>query len=138
MGDHNGKVGIEQKIYILPQNREKKNFVFLASSEHKVFFSLYCGKKYTFAVSSLLQFSRSYLCELGFSTLNNIKTKKRERLHGIEKEMLVSLSELRPNIEKVAKKNQAQISHWLFDNNICVEHIREYCIHDKSNLEINV
>ena len=63
------------------------------------------------AVSILLQFSTSYLCELGFSTLNNIKTKKRERLLGIEEEMRVSLSELRPNIEKVAKKNQAQISH---------------------------
>ena len=48
MGDHNGKVGIEQKIYILPQNREKKNFVSLASSGHKVFFSLFCGKKYTY------------------------------------------------------------------------------------------
>jgi len=24
MGDHNGKVGIEQKIYILPQNMGKK------------------------------------------------------------------------------------------------------------------
>ena len=64
--------------------------------------------------------------------------KKRERLLGIEEEMRVLLSELRPKIEKVAKKNQAQISHWLFDNNICVEHICEYCIHDKSNIEINV
>ena len=64
-----------------------------------------------FAVSILLQFSTSYLCELGFLTLNNIKTKKRERLLGIEEDMRVSLSELRPNIEKVAKKNQAQISH---------------------------
>ena len=50
MGDHNGKVGIEQKIYILPQNMGKKNFVFLASSEHKVFFSLFCGKKYTYLI----------------------------------------------------------------------------------------
>ena len=37
MGDHNGKVGIEQKIYILPQNMGKKNFVFFASSEHKIY-----------------------------------------------------------------------------------------------------
>ena len=47
LGHHNGKVKIEQKIYILPQNLEKKYFVFLASSEHKVFFPLFCGMKYT-------------------------------------------------------------------------------------------
>ncbi|XP_068201803.1 zinc finger BED domain-containing protein 5-like [Palaemon carinicauda] len=63
------------------------------------------------ALSLLLQFSTSYLCELGFSTLNNIKTKKRERLRSTEEEMRVCLSHIRPNIEEVAKKHQAQVSH---------------------------
>ncbi|XP_068207531.1 protein FAM200A-like [Palaemon carinicauda] len=62
-------------------------------------------------LSLLLQFSTSYLCELGFSTLNNIKTKKRERLRSTEEEMRVCLSHIRPNIEEVAKKHQAQVSH---------------------------
>ncbi|XP_068201795.1 protein FAM200A-like [Palaemon carinicauda] len=63
------------------------------------------------ALSLLLQFSTSYLCELGFSTLNNINTKKRERLRSTEEEMRVCLSHIRPNIEEVAKKHQAQVSH---------------------------
>ena len=63
------------------------------------------------AISILLQFSTSYLCELGFSTLNNIKTKKRERLQCVEEEMRVCLSEIRPNVDNVARKHQANVSH---------------------------
>jgi len=58
-----------------------------------------------------MQFSTSYLCELGFSTLHNIKSKKRERLCCIEDEMRVCLSEIRPKIETVAIKHQAHVSH---------------------------
>jgi len=36
------------------------------------------------ALTILMQFSTSYLCELGFSTLHNMKSKKRERLCCIE------------------------------------------------------
>ncbi|XP_022168388.1 zinc finger BED domain-containing protein 5-like isoform X2 [Myzus persicae] len=63
------------------------------------------------AISILLQFSTSYLCELGFSTLTNIKTKKRERLTNIEEEMRVAISYIRPDIENICKNHQAQISH---------------------------
>ncbi|CAI9717626.1 Hypothetical predicted protein [Octopus vulgaris] len=63
------------------------------------------------ALSVLGQFSTSYLCELGFSTLNNIKSKKREKLRCIEEEMMVCLSQIRPNIENVSKKHQAHVSH---------------------------
>ena len=38
------------------------------------------------ALLVLLQFSTSYLCELGFSTLNNIKNMKRGRLRSTEEE----------------------------------------------------
>ena len=59
----------------------------------------------------LMQFATSYLCELGFSTLHKIKSKKRERLCCSEEEMRVCLSEKRTNSETVAKKHQAHVSH---------------------------
>jgi hypothetical protein len=60
------------------------------------------------AVNTVLHFSTTYLCELGFSALTNIKNKKRERL---EQEMHVCLSSIRPRIELSCKKRQAQVSH---------------------------
>lgn len=59
----------------------------------------------------LLQFSTSYLCELGFSALTNIKTKKRCNLLSVEEEMRVCLSAVPPNIERICKSRQAQVSH---------------------------
>ena len=44
------------------------------------------------ALVILIQFSTSYLCELGFSILANIKTNKRARLQTLEEEMRVCLS----------------------------------------------
>ena len=63
------------------------------------------------ALIILLQFSTSYLCELGFSTLTNIKTKKREKLLGVEEEIRVALSSIRPRISLITKNKQSQISH---------------------------
>ena len=56
------------------------------------------------ALTLLLQFSTSYLCELGFSTLTNLKCIKRERLQSVE-EMRV------PNIQRICHFHQAQVSH---------------------------
>ena len=47
----------------------------------------------------LLQFSTSYLCELGFSVLTNIKCKKRERLLSVEAELRVALCDFPLNIQ---------------------------------------
>ena len=63
------------------------------------------------ALAILLQFSTTYLCETAFSILTNLKTRKRERLLVVEKEMRVALSNVRPNIERICAKNQAQILH---------------------------
>ncbi|UYV82254.1 hypothetical protein LAZ67_21001467 [Cordylochernes scorpioides] len=45
------------------------------------------------AIESLLPFGSSYLCEQGFSTLTEMKSKKRERLQMIDEEMRVCLSQ---------------------------------------------
>jgi hypothetical protein len=62
------------------------------------------------AVNTLLHFSTTYLCELGFSALTNMKKKKREILLSLEQEMHVCLSSIRPRIELLSKKRQAQVS----------------------------
>lgn len=63
------------------------------------------------ALTILLQFSTSYLCELGFSSLATIKCKKRGTLQCIDEEMRVCLSNIRPNIEEIARTHQAHVSH---------------------------
>ena len=63
------------------------------------------------ALDILLQFSTSYLCEQGFSCLTTVKSKSRNRLLSVEEELRVCLSEVRPNIEKLCKDKQAQVSH---------------------------
>jgi len=61
------------------------------------------------AIKNLLHFSTIYLCELGFSALKNIKNKKRERLLSVDQKMRVCLSSIRPRIEILCTKRQAQI-----------------------------
>lgn len=65
----------------------------------------------TKAVNILLQFSTSYLSEQAFSCLNHIKSKSRNCLLSVEEEMRVSLSKIRPNIQELTKKKQAQVLH---------------------------
>ena len=53
------------------------------------------------AVAISLQFSTSYLCELGFSTLASIKCMMRGTLQCFDEEMRVCLSNIKPNIIEV-------------------------------------
>ena len=63
------------------------------------------------AVRALLPFGSSYLCELGFSSLTEMKSKKRERLQMIDGEMRVCLSNIEPRITKICLHKQAHTSH---------------------------
>ena len=60
----------------------------------------------------LLQFSASYSCELGLSTLATMKCVKRETLQCIDEEMRVCFSNIRPNMEEIARRShQTHVSH---------------------------
>ncbi|GFX52373.1 zinc finger BED domain-containing protein 5 [Trichonephila clavipes] len=64
----------------------------------------------TKAFRILLPFSRSYLCETGFSAVAALKTKYRSQLN-IEKELRVSISNIKPPFENLCSARQAHGSH---------------------------
>jgi len=78
-------------------------------------FWIYTKKKYPcltkLAYSVLLPFLTSYLCEVAFSALNEIKNKKKERLINFEEKLRVALLKISPQIDTLCKKYQSQISH---------------------------
>ncbi|GFU03965.1 zinc finger BED domain-containing protein 5 [Trichonephila clavipes] len=64
----------------------------------------------TKAFRILLPFSTSYLCETGFSAVAALKTKYRSQLN-IEKELRVSISNIKPSFENLCSARQAYGSH---------------------------
>ncbi|GBL94009.1 hypothetical protein AVEN_76724-1 [Araneus ventricosus] len=64
----------------------------------------------TRAFRILLTFSASYLCETEFSEVAALKTEYRSQLN-IEKEFRVSISNIKPSIEKLCSARQAKGSH---------------------------
>ncbi|KAL4136092.1 hypothetical protein QTP88_007659 [Uroleucon formosanum] len=62
------------------------------------------------ALQVLVQFSSTYLCESGFSSLAIIKTKHRNRLD-VESDLRCSLSNIEPNFKKLSKEKCCQPSH---------------------------
>ena len=63
------------------------------------------------ALKLLLPFGSSYLCEQGFSTLTEMKSKKRERLQIVDEEMRVSLSTTEPRLSLICSRKEAHVSH---------------------------
>jgi hypothetical protein len=57
------------------------------------------------ALSVSLPFLTSYLCEIAFSALNEIKNKKKERLINVEEELRVALSKILPRIDTVQARH---------------------------------
>ncbi|GFX94657.1 zinc finger BED domain-containing protein 5 [Trichonephila clavipes] len=64
----------------------------------------------TKAFRILLPFSTPYLCETGFSAVAALKTKYRYQLN-IEKELRVSISNIKPSFENLCSARQAHGSH---------------------------
>ncbi|XP_029342131.1 SCAN domain-containing protein 3-like [Acyrthosiphon pisum] len=62
------------------------------------------------ALQVLVQFSSTYLCESGFSSLAIIKTKHRNCLD-VESDLRCSLSNIEPNFKKLSKEKCCQPSH---------------------------
>ncbi|GBP76405.1 SCAN domain-containing protein 3 [Eumeta japonica] len=58
----------------------------------------------------LVPFATSYLCELAFSSMVDIKTKKRNRLQ-LEHDWIINISKIAPQFDKLLKNKQAHPSH---------------------------
>lgn len=67
----------------------------------------------TFAQSYISRFGSTYRCEQAFSSMKLIKSKTRSRLtdSNLKNCLLLSVTNLTPNIEKLAKAKQSQKSH---------------------------
>lgn len=60
----------------------------------------------------MLAFPSTYLVEFGFSIVVNLVTKQRNRLNVIERgDLRLALTNIKPDIHKIASKHQAQGSH---------------------------
>jgi len=70
-----------------------------------------CCKK----VLTMLE-AHNYVCEAGFSAMNNIKSKKRNSLtdEHLENLLRAAVTQYQPQINRVAATLQSQIPHWHF------------------------
>ena len=73
----------------------------------------YFSELRTFAQNYICRFGSTYRCEQAFSSMKLIKSKTRSRLtdSNLKNCLLLSVTNLAPNIEKLAKSKQTQKSH---------------------------
>lgn len=101
----------EQLIDLREDSVRKTSFVQVEVSEFWISLQNQYQELSLKAIKILLPFATSYLCELGFSALTEIKSKKRERLLMVDQEMRVCLSLIEPRIEKLCCENQCHASN---------------------------
>ena len=63
------------------------------------------------ALTLLIAFPSTHLCESAFSSMVQIKTKSRNRLIDLESGLRCAISKVEPNIEALVQANQMQKSH---------------------------
>ena len=64
----------------------------------------------SYAITQLLPFTSTYLCECGFSSLLNIKSKQRNCLEAVESDLRCALCNTTPRIEKLVSDKCIQKS----------------------------
>ena len=62
----------------------------------------------SYAITRFLPFTSTYLCECGFLSLLNIKSKQRNCLEAVESDLHCALSNTTPNIEKLVSDKRIQ------------------------------
>ena len=62
------------------------------------------------ALTLLVAFPSTYLCESAFSSMVQIKTKSRNRMIDLESDLRCAISKVEPNIEALVQAKQMQIS----------------------------
>ncbi|KAK2717379.1 hypothetical protein QYM36_006235 [Artemia franciscana] len=62
------------------------------------------------AMSALLPFGSTYLCEVSFSAMSLIKTKHRNRL-SVQNDLIIAVSDIEPRFDNILAKKQPQVSH---------------------------
>ena len=63
------------------------------------------------ALTFLLPFTTTYLCENFFSSMLYIKSKYRTKLVGLESNLRLKMTKIEPNINKLYEKNQIYVNN---------------------------
>ena len=92
-----------------PQQR-----LFFAEKSLNAFWATMYGSYPSVAVAALtllVAFPSTYLCEFAFSSMVQIKTKSRNRLIDLESDLRCAITKVEPNIEALVQAKQMQKSH---------------------------